>query len=185
MQIPAGLTEKRTVEIISEAARVIGPLYRFGYHSREDMIQQGIMEGVKVLNENKFQPKATAYEDSEKMERALRVFMRVHIRNRLSNYRRKHSCRYYGNEEINRNKYNIMHPAKIGEWADILVEVENERDGVEARDLISFIRSRLDQDTLRDFLRVQNGVTIPSVRRNRLLAALREIMQDEEAAETR
>lgn len=178
MKVPKGLTEREAVEIIYSAARAVAPKYRFGYHSNEDMIQQGVLHALNLLKKKKFQPKS-----GEKIAQQLYSFMKVCINNKLFNYQRDHSCRYTNKDtELNRAKYNIMHPIKMGDsidWGFILGE-ENE---VENRDFIEYLRAQLEDSLLSDFNRLMENKKLPEPRYNQLILHIREMVGECEAEE--
>src|SRR5947209_7039434 len=75
--------ESEIIRIIQEVSHALAPSYRFGYHTLQDIEQQGIIEALEVLSSNKYN-----------QSRPLENFLHVHLRNRLSNYRRKHYMRF-------------------------------------------------------------------------------------------
>ena len=75
--IPKGYTEEEVVEILENVARRLCSRFKFGYHDIEDIKQQAILEGWKVLTEKKYNG-----------EHPLENFLWVHVKNRLVNFKR-------------------------------------------------------------------------------------------------
>lgn len=74
--------EQEILQITLNVVQGISNHLVFGYHTREDMIQQAVVEALSVLETEKYDP-----------ERPLENFLQVHIRNRLLNIRRREAFR--------------------------------------------------------------------------------------------
>ena len=73
--MPSNMSEQEVVETITRVAQKLARKFRFGYHAYEDIVQEGILEGLKGLEK---------YDEGRPLEN----FMWTHIRNRLYNYKR-------------------------------------------------------------------------------------------------
>lgn len=81
-EIPYEKAEADIVEAVTEVARVISPKFRFGYHDVEDMVQQSFIEAFEAFNKGDYD-----------MTRPLRPYLKVHLHNRLYNYKRNNFFR--------------------------------------------------------------------------------------------
>jgi hypothetical protein len=171
-----GIPEEELIKIIQGVAARVGSKYRFGYHSKEDMIAQAVLEGIKILQAGKFTV-GPAHSPDE-IRKRLRGFLTTCISNRMSNYVRDHSCRYASvSNKYNTSKYNIMHPIKVG-YQTFFFGDSLDKNDVELAEVIRFIRSKLSIDQVKDFIRIQNGVSIPAARKTILLNIIKEILHE-------
>lgn len=74
---PCGLSEPEILAAIEQALSNLGKIYRFGYHEQKDIEQEGRMLALEILQTGKYDCK-----------RSLPAFLFVHLRNRLSNFKR-------------------------------------------------------------------------------------------------
>lgn len=74
--------EQEIHRIACEISHNVAGYFVFGHHTREDMAQQGVVEALEVLRTDKYDP-----------SRPLENFLQVHIRNRLSNIKRREAFR--------------------------------------------------------------------------------------------
>lgn len=172
--IIAELSEAELTQLIIQIASRVSRKYKFGYHSEEDMAAQAVMEAWEVLAANKF----VYGEDRSKDEvrKRLSGFLATHMRNRLHNFRRNHSCRYESeNNKYNSRKYNVMHPVKMGDLMDNAFSQSVDAEKDERNESIKYIRSKLPPELIKDFLKLQNGVPISARRREVLIETMREI----------
>jgi len=172
------MTEQDVVDIINKAANEQAGNYLFGYHSREDNIQQAFYHSIKVINLGKFRPV-----EGKCVKKQLLNFLRVHIRNRLSNDRRKHSYRYANPESKNNApKYAIMHPLKIHSFglenSEIFARDNNISEEFDKKELFEKIRDNLTIAELKDLLKLQADVKISEGRKIALIERIREILEE-------
>ena len=80
LTIPENLNEEELIEVIKDAARPHLKKYCFLGHTEEDMLQLAIMYGID--GSHRWDGK-----------RPIKNFLSVHIKNRLYNYKRKHSIK--------------------------------------------------------------------------------------------
>src|SRR5690554_1663002 len=78
MQLPQGITEQDFINMTDKIVKSIASKFRFGYHSNEDMMQEGRFIAIKAINSGKFD------ESKGKLE----SFLWSEIRNKLSNFKR-------------------------------------------------------------------------------------------------
>ncbi len=169
------LSQDEITDVLYKVAREVAPKYRFGYHSNEDMIQEAVIKGLDVLRKGKFNPKG-----EKDLARQLSAFMRVNMRNHLSNMVRDKSCRYTSRDSlINKAKYNIMHPLYIYNQnlkEDFFVQSENDRN--ELHDCLEYIRVNLSDNQLVDFDLIRDGKKLSISKRNKLMAAIEQLFED-------
>lgn len=75
MVIPSGMSEDYVLECIEITVNKLAHSYRFGYHEAEDIKQEGRLEALRAL------PKYNG-------DHPLQNFLYVHVKNRLSNFKR-------------------------------------------------------------------------------------------------
>ncbi len=166
------MTEQEIIDTIVMVATQIGPKYVFGYNDRDDLIQEGITCGLEAL---------------ERWDRVrpLENFMRVHIRNRLHNYRRNKYCRYEKNADAtrtakwaarNKARQNLMSPLEI---KDDVETADHTVEEAAYSELIQRIKVELPAELRTDFLRILDGVSISTIRRVKVQTAIREIIGDQ------
>ena len=174
-----GISDTEITQIIVSVANKVGPKYRFGYHSIEDMAAQAVLEGIKVLEAGKFTPGKDRSPDGTK--KRLRAFLSVCMNNRMRNYVRNNSCRYSSeNNKYNTSKYNLMHPVRVGDATHFFGDCPRPNE-VESAEVIRYIRSKLTVDQVKDFVRIQNGVSIPAGRKALLIETVKEILNETQA----
>lgn len=154
MEQQVGLPEDKIVAILYKVAREVAPKYKFGYHSKEDMIQHAVERGLDILNKGLFKPRSNT-----DLDKQLSAFMRVHMANRCRNLIRDTSCRYTNKDSaLNQAKYNIMHPLYIYNQnlnEDFFIHEESDRN--ELHDCLDYIRMNLGEEQLADFDCVRDG----------------------------
>lgn len=163
------VTEQEIIETITRVSTQVGPRFVFGYNSAEDLIQEGIREGLEAL------PRWDR-------NRPLENFMRIHIRNRLYNYKRNNYFRYEKNAGIiksekwaerNRRRQNLMCPLEI---KDEICMPDHTVNKVVYKELLDLIKERLPVDLRTDFLRMLDGVSISTVRRIKIQDVIKDIL---------
>jgi len=173
-----GLSEKEVTEILYKACSRHAAKYCFGYNSTDDIIQEGIFECIKKLNNGKFKPKPNKPTDKQ-----LLAFLTICARNAQSNHLRKHSYRYAsGDTEANRTKYNLMHPLKIHSQgltrSDIFARDSTMFDEIDKESLMLRIRDHLNVEETKDFLKYLNGIPISDKRRQPLFDKIVSLLNE-------
>ena len=141
MPVPTGIPLNQVLEIIE---RVVGPLgnkLKFSHYDSEEIKQQGRVIAWEAIVEK--------YDETRPLEN----FLRIHVRNRLYNFKRDRSKPLIGGKSE-------------------LVEDQN----VEINEIKNKIDENLPGELRQDYLRITQGVSIPQYRRERVLAAIREIL---------
>lgn len=163
------MTDEEIIATIIMVAEQIGPKYVFGYNDREDLIQEGISYGLEAL-------------ERWDQVRPLENFIRVHIRNRLHNYRRNRYCRHEKNADatksekwaaLNKRRQNLMSPLEI---KDDVPAREQTIGEVAYAELVELIKLKLPAELRTDFLRILDGVSVSTMRRNKIQMIIREII---------
>lgn len=183
---PTGLTSEQVAEVLFRVAeRVVRKhkSYVFGYNSEDDIIQQGVFEGIRCIARGKYKPELFIRDGKDNSPvPCLERFMSVHIKNRLFNYKRDNSRRNVKNSyPANETKYNLMHPLQLSEAL-----IENPQlsslDIIHYHDILVRIKNDLSKtpDLINDFYRIIDGVNIPQQRKTRLKERVREILYGEE-----
>ena len=186
MEIQVNLPEDEIVRILYKVAREVAPKFKFGYHSKEDMVQHAIERGLDVLNKGLFKPRS-----DKDLEKQLSAFMRVHMANRCRNLIRDTSCRYTNRDsKFNQAKYNIMHPLYIFNQnlkEDFFVHEESDRN--ELHDCLDYIRTNLSDEQLEDFDCVRDGgrldkdgvfkkMKLSQTKQKKLMAAIKQLFAE-------
>lgn len=204
MYLPPGMTESEVVEVIYKVVNTLAKRFRFGYHSVEDMKQEGARFGIEALNSGSYDP-----------TRPLENFLYTHIRNRLINYKRNNyirneppcngcvffdpKCKKSTNKcaafqdtgeckklsdwkARNSAKQSLMRPMDVSVVSDKSIEsdscVVSDASFVEIK---SIIDKNLPVDLRSDYLRMLDGVSLPKVRRDRVREAILSIQRDFDA----
>ena len=178
MFVPEGLSEQDVMDCMTKAANEQCRNYQYGYNDLDDFRQQAIMHCIKVINAKKFVPKP-----DKDIKKQLLAFLRVHVRNRLSNDRRKESFRYSNPESRNNKpKYAIMHPLKIHSFglenSEIFARDNHICDEFDKKELFEKIRDNLTIAELKDLLKLQADVKISEGRKIALIERIREILEE-------
>lgn len=184
--------EAEIVRIVTEQARAVAGKYRFGYHDRADMIQQGVLFVLEAIEEGKYD-----------VSRPLENFSYVHMRNRLLNYKRKHfmrsekpcDCcdpfdppinpceRWVGWNERNVAKQNLMMPIDVFSVEDEKeknMRVEYDVEGmIEMNDAMDKIDRELPVSLRGDYLKMKAGVNISKSRRDAVRDAITGMFHEE------
>lgn len=196
-RVPMWKAEQEIISILIRVCRTLAPAAVFGYHTVKDIEQQGIIFGLEILDAVN-----DIGEPIYDAERPLENFLHVHIRNRLSNYKRDnyirteppcqccppfsppaHPCqRWHDWHKRNFAKQNLMRPIDMHSVSDegesrmySHHDVEGEAIGNELEKLID---DKLPVDLRADYMRMRSHVTIPQARRNKVREAVAAIARE-------
>lgn len=184
--------EQEVTRIILEVARNIAPAFKFGYHTRGDMIQTATVFALHKLEDGSYD-----------INRPLAGFLYIHLRNRLSNFKRDNFTRTerpckccdpfnppaepckkwtaWNNNNI--KKQNVMQPIDVTVVADEHEKTMREYSTVEedatTNELMALIDEKLPVELRGDYLKLRGGVSIPKVRKDRVREAITEILDYE------
>lgn len=174
--------ESEVTRTLYAVAKALAPTFRFGYHSVEDIEQQGAVEALLALEDGLYD-----------FGRPLENFLYAAVRNGLYNYKRKNytrleppcSCcgvgvhpdayctKMRGWLKRNAAKQNLMRPV------DLTIEPTEEPE-VSDDAALGELRARIDRnlpvDLRRDYLRMLEGVPVPKTRRQAVREAVLEII---------
>lgn len=185
MKIPPGLNEELVLEAIERAVRILAPVFVFGYHDLDDMKQEGRIFGLQCLEK---------YDSS----RPFPNFVYVHIRNRLSNFKRKHFrrtdppcpqchegnfcsgerlCKKYANWlTLNNSKASIMRPKDIDAVYNHVEDAADAEADAEWEETSQRIDERLPIELRTYYLQMLDGVFVPKAKKQLVLDELRRIL---------
>lgn len=198
MKLPRGLSEAKVLAVIDDVVSKLSPKLAFGFYSLEDIQQEAwIIAATKGLD--KFDD--TMFEDAtpDEMAKALERFLRVHVNNRMKNFKRDNIGRsekpvnpdkVAAWEKRNALRRNIMRPISIHELATNydthnlpLPTVSDSTDGVieeiHHSHLMDLINKGLPIELRNDFLRMCDGVRLPKPRQAKVREAIGDILKGE------
>lgn len=152
-------------EKIREIAKATAKKFVFPNYDEDDIEQEAFIIGLEAMS--RYDP-----------ERPLENFLRVHIKNRLSNLRRD---KYYRPdtgkaETIQQGKKKLLDAAPFNELEYAFSVFD--RDSLECKELMEYIDARLDASLRADYLRFLDGQRLTKVRKGKLFLELRSIMVD-------
>lgn len=199
------MTEAQVVEIIEKVSRSLAPIYRFGYHSIEDMQQQAKIIAIQGI------------EDSYDESRPLENFLWTHVHNRLYNYKRDNferpdkpcfkcplnaydpnllksdskctlhtnliNCEWYAKWH-NRNapKRNLMSTTDIDnindEKENNMKRFDESLETIDSRQIFDIIDQHLPIPMREDYLKMKHGVRIPKKRTLEIINFIKGILID-------
>lgn len=189
MKIPPGQTEATVLAAIEKAVGRLAPAFSFGYFTPEDIRQEGYVLACEVLATEKFDP-----------ARPLDSFLFIHIRNRLSNLKRRvmrrndppcrkcaagnhcrpdGPCKKYREWHDRNNAKSCLAGAGIESAAEDQGSVESPESQVELAEILEKIDSNLPIGMRADYLRMRAGEKLTNVRRSEIEEVLKEMLRDE------
>lgn len=207
MKIPDGFTQEQIIAIINRIVGKLAGAFKFGYHSRDDMKQQGWIYAIAAL------------EGFDAQLGGLETFLTTHIRNRFINLRRdklerQHppckACPFYTHEHDtcaafanksdcdkwngwkvrNSIKRNLMEtnqesedisPAYNEEYSN---EYENVLDTLSRSELVAFIDSNMPANLRADYRRLLDGVKLNKLRKDKVIVVIQELLKGKLDGET-
>jgi len=191
------LSEQQIIEIIDKIASRLGPKFRFGYHTNEDMKQQASLFAWDGM---------VAWDGIRPLEN----FLWVHVRNRLYNFKRNNygrpekpcehcplkaydpGCKkstsgctkfenlmdcglYKGWTDRNASKRNLMSSYSV------IFEQPQDIDAsdiVFKRDLFDLLDRQMPVYLREDWIRLTNNLKISKIRRQKILDKIGEILKE-------
>lgn len=190
MELPEGITEQQLMEAIENAVRILGPSFTFGIYELEDIRQEAMLEGMRVI---------ARYDAS----RPLDNFIYTCVRNRLIRLKRDKlrrndfPCKLCHAAEGNRSlhedgqfcqkhlawkkrndaKAHLMRPLGLDHHDEEKSRHEEAVvSKVELREILSIIDEHLDVDLRATYLQMRAGKSVPPARRLAVENAVREIL---------
>ena len=174
MKIPKGMTEEQVVATINKVVSRYANRFRFGYYDADDIKQEAFIIAMEAL-------------DRYDNDRPLENFLAVHVKNRLSNFKRDKFFRRPAdpdNDQLppkSEIKKFLMEPLNIETIRDEHeVNMSNSDDFVEAVDtaeLFLLIDQHLSISFRADYLRMMHGVYVPKPRREQIHQEIISIFQ--------
>ena len=209
MKIPKGMTEEEVLSVIESVVNILAYNFKFGYFDLDDMKQQGRLYALEALP--RFKPERGNLHNFLRSHVRNR-FLNLH-RDKLSRHQPpcpscpfydpeynqstnmcaafvdKMECdKYAGWEKRNGAKRNLIEPLDISTIRD---EKENNMRSkmdvpslVIKAELMDMIDRKLPVALRADFKRMMDDVSIGKQRRDKVLTAIREILEDNYDGET-
>ena len=180
MKIPPGMTETEVLSVIDNVAHKLCSRFIFGYHSWEDIFQEARIIGLDGL------------ERYNQESGPLENFLSVHIKNRLSTFKRDNFIRMVprglSHDELRewRNKYApkifLMEPLDISniddsEESSMWTTIDFITD-IEIGEILSLIDQYMDVGLRADYLRMLDDVDIPRHRKLKIEQFIAEILEE-------
>jgi len=191
VKIPEDMTEGEVLTIIARATAGMAQKYKFGFYGIDDIEQECFIFAVEALEK---------YDGRAPLEH----FLRVHIRNQLLNLHRSKLCRYEvpcincpffdKNKKKSDNQCTeFVNKMDCKKWADWSKRNASKSGLMNPSDIYSVdfdslinderidyneVRNELDKlippELRADFLRLLDGVKIPTKSRDKILTIIRE-----------
>ena len=174
MKIPKGMSESEVLEVINRIADRYAYKFRFGYFEAEDIRQEAVIIAMEALDR---------YEEGRPLEN----FLAVHVKNRLTNFKRD---KYYrqtkenseAQKKHNNSKKFLMEPLDIYNIRDeqeMNMRIDDEFvDDCEQDEIIQIINMNLDVGLRSDYLRIKDGCYVAKPRREKILEEINNILRD-------
>lgn len=165
MKIPPNMTEEQVISTITRVSSRLASKYTFPNYDPEDIEQEGFIIGMEAMGR---------YDG----RRPLENFLSVHIKNRLSNFKRDNYYRPDDGraEEIQKGKKKLLDAASVDEIKNVLSNFKVS-DSLEERELLEYIDSALPSTMRGDYLRFLHDQSLTKTKKTKLLGALKEIME--------
>lgn len=204
MYVPPGLTEEELVQTVQNVVRKIARKYKFGYYVEEDLEHEALI----ILIEQKILEKY--YDSSKPLENFLYVVLKTRLGNLkrdkyirrdppcvrcplkaflppdgCSAYKDKMDCKFYKKWVVsNESKKNLMHTINIDNVCDVEEpSMSYDIDFIEDIDMDETKRLLLDNLDIKArkyFIKMENGIKIPSSEFTYLTEKIREILDGQQ-----
>lgn len=199
MKTLPNLSEAEIVDSIYRVVNQLASRFRFGYHSIEDMKQEGAKFAIEAINSG-------SYDASRPLEN----FLYTHLRNRFINFKRdkyirneppcktcifydptfkkstnacgafvdKGDCQKLTDWQVrNSVKKSLMRPLDVSLVSDDSIETaDNNSMDMDFDELKDKINIGLPADLRTDYLRLLAGQNLPKLRKQRVREAVMEIL---------
>ncbi len=166
MKIPKNMTEEQVITTISRISSRLANKYTFPNYEAEDIEQEAFIIGMEAMNR---------YDENRPLEN----FLSIHIKNRLSNFKRDNYYRPDDGkaEQIQQGKKRLLDAAPVDDIRNILVAAECS-DSLEERELLDYVDLRLPANMRSDYLRFLNNQTLTKTKKTKLLGVLKDILEN-------
>ena len=193
MKLPKNKTEQQVLDAIEKVIAGIAPSFVFGYFDKDDILQQARLFCIQAM-------------DRYDGKRPLENFLCVHVKNRLINLKRDllrrsdkpcaecHDGRpcqpngklcqpYMAWLKRNNCKSNLMRPLDLNYLPDEKETKTKIQSSVEEdaqfSEMLALIDDQLPVELRQAFLQLKEGVSIPKVKKDQVIQAVREILKFE------
>jgi DNA-directed RNA polymerase specialized sigma24 family protein len=139
--IPTGIPLDSILRTIDNVVNAQAYKFRFDVHDEDDIRQEGRRLAWEAI--------VNKYDESKPLEN----FLRVHIRNRLINFKRDNS--------------------KLPESSNRHMEQDDDNETAELEEIINL---KLPPEYRADYLKLRHGCVIPKYRKEKILEVIREIL---------
>lgn len=165
MKIPKNMTEEQVITTISRISSRLANKYTFPNYEADDIEQEAFIIGMEAMSR---------YDENRPLEN----FLSIHIKNRLSNFRRD---KYYRPddgkaEQIQQGKKRLLDATPVDNIKNLLISAECS-DSLEERELLSYIDNHLPANMRSDYLRFLNDQVLTKTKKTKLLEVLKEILE--------
>ncbi len=174
MKIPKGMTEEQVIETINKVVSRYANRFRFGYYDADDIKQEAFIIAMEAL-------------DRYDNDRPLENFLAVHVKNRLSNFKRdkffrrpqdspdgelppRSEAKKFLMEPLNIENIRDEHEANMSSTDDFI-------EAVDTAELFLLIDQHLAPSFRADYLRMMHGVYVPKPRREQIHQEIISIFQ--------
>jgi len=154
------ITEEQ-MEIINNVIKSISPRYTFYGYELEDIKQEAFiicMDGLRRWDK----------------ERPLANFLSVHLSNRLLNFVRDNH--YLGSPDENDRKSKIRKPAQLDYEENTSLFEESDNNSLDTKESIEKIDKLIPASMRLDYLKMLNGVTMQTQRKQEIIEKIKEIL---------
>lgn len=185
MFVPEGYTEEEVINIINSVLSKIAPAFCFGYYEKEDMMQEGFIIAMSILPgyDKKYASLETFLTNSIK-----RRFLNM-IRDKFYRYTPPcDSCKDSGTcdecscekfiawNKKNKIKKNLM---DFPDYDGCVVYEDTDQDEeIYGKELLSYVSERVPLAIRADFCRLIDGAKLSKLRKEELVATIKEILED-------
>lgn len=163
MKIPKNLTEEQVINQIKTVVDRIAPKYTFNGYDSEDIKQEAFIICMDALDR---------YDPSRPLEN----FLSVHLSNRLKNFVRDN---FYTSKDDD-SKKNLLNAQSIYN-DNITTDCRTYINNIDINDFQELIDQHLDPKMRPDYLKLINNVYVPKKRRNEVIEAIQNIVENKNA----
>ena len=166
MKVPKNMTEEQVITTINTVSSRLANKYTFPNYEAEDIEQEAFIIGMEAMDR---------YDENRPLEN----FLSVHIKNRLSNFKRDNYYRPDDGraEEIQQGKKRLLDASPVENIKNVLVSAEC-CNSLEDRELLDYIDIHLPAIMRSDYLRFLNDQSLTKTKKTKLLATLKEILEN-------
>ena len=159
------MTEEQVVATISRISSRLANKYTFPNYEAEDIEQEAFIIGMEAMDR---------YDELRPLEN----FLSIHIKNRLSNFKRD---KYYRPddgkaEEIQQGKKKLLDAGSFESVRNVLVAAECS-DSLEEKELLEYIDNHLPANMRSDYLRFFNDQPLTKTKKTKLVEVLKDILE--------